>query len=90
MVGKTSIVELVNEFNTCKFVLGCDSGGVHLANACGVKVYVLFGPTNPLVTVPCFNASKIIIQSSSSPETGGCDINLLTPEEVFNATKNEL
>ena len=33
---------------------------------------------------------KIIIQSSSSPETGGCDINLLTPEEVFNATKNEL
>ena len=88
MVGKTSIVGLFNEFNTCKFVLGCDSEECILLNM-WVKVYVLLAPPNPLVTARALT-SKIIIQSKLLPETGGCDINLLTPEEVFNATKNEL
>lgn len=90
MVGETTLLELIKEFTSCKFILGCDSGGVHLANAFGSKVFTLFGPTNPLVTSPCYNSPKMIIKPNLCPEIGGSDINLLSPKEVFMMTKSEL
>ena len=58
-VGKTSILELAHEFSTCRMVVGCDSGAVHLASAIGTPTLTIFGPTNSTVTAPCFEVSKI-------------------------------
>jgi ADP-heptose:LPS heptosyltransferase/lauroyl/myristoyl acyltransferase len=90
MTGETSLLELIKEFTSCKFIIGCDSGGVHLANAFGSKVFALFGPTNPMVTSPCYNSPKMIIKPNLCPEIGGIDINLLSPKEVFMMTKTEI
>ena len=40
----------------CRVLVTNDTGGMHLANALGVAVIGLFGPTNPLRTGPVFNA----------------------------------
>ena len=58
-VGKTSILELAQEFSTCRMVVGCDSGAVHLASAIGTPTLTIFGPTNSTATAPCFELSKI-------------------------------
>jgi ADP-heptose:LPS heptosyltransferase len=88
--GETTISELAEEFRTCRAVIGCDSGGVHLANSLGVKVFVLFGPTNPKVTSPCFDSDYQIILPEGSPESGGLDINRLAPSEVFDVVTENL
>jgi heptosyltransferase-2 len=83
LTGKTSLPELADEFASCEIVVGCDSGGVHLANSLGTKVVVLFGPTNPQMTKPCYDSPLIVIQPKDSPIEGGCDMSLITPSEVF-------
>lgn len=88
--GETSISELAEEFRTCRAVIGCDSGGVHLANALGVKVFVLFGPTNPVMTSPYFNSDCEVILPKGSPKSGGLEMNRLAPTEVFDVVSKNL
>ena len=59
MTGKTSIKSLAFEFANCSLVLGCDSGAVHLSSAVGTPTLTIFGPTNSVVTAPCFAIPKI-------------------------------
>jgi heptosyltransferase II len=87
LTGKTSLVELVDEFLTCKMVIGCDSGGVHLANSIGVKTVVLFGPTNPLLTRPCFDSPLLVIQPHKPSSSGGLPMSLLSVNKVFEKCK---
>ncbi len=82
-VGKTTLVELADEFLKCRMIIGCDSGGVHLANSLGVKTVVLFGPTNPILTKPCFNSPLLVIQPNESPSCGGVSMELLSVKMVF-------
>ena len=66
-VGKTSVLQLANEYLTCQVIIGCDSGGVHLASSLGVPTVTMFGPTNPIVTSPCYaTIRKEIIQKGVS------------------------
>ncbi|MBT5715760.1 MAG: hypothetical protein HOI70_02490 [Opitutae bacterium] len=83
LTGKTSLPELADEFASCEIVVGCDSGGVHLANSLGTKVIVLFGPTNPQITKPCYDSPLIVIQPKDSPSEGGYDMSLIKASEVF-------
>jgi len=83
LTGKTSLPELADEFASCEIVVGCDSGGVHLANSLGTKVVVLFGPTNPQTTRPCYDSPLIVIQPKDSPKEGGRAMSLISPSEVF-------
>ena len=83
LTGKTSLPELADEFASCEMVVGCDSGGVHLANSLGTKVVVLFGPTNPQITKPCYDSPLIVIQPKDSPTEGGYDMSLIKASEVF-------
>lgn len=39
--------ELKNSISECDLVFGNDTGTLHLASACGVKTFTLFGPTDP-------------------------------------------
>ena len=66
LCGKTSLSELAEELASCAKVVGNDSGGMHLANALGSPSAVLFGPTNPKVTAPCFNVPLKIIQAKKT------------------------
>ena len=77
LAGKTSILELAQEFLTCSIVIGCDSGAVHLANTVGVPSVVIFGPTNPVVTRPVYTSANIICK----PDKGN-SVNDITPKEV--------
>ena len=67
--GQTDLVTFARELATCAFLVGNDTGGVHLANALGTPVHVLYGPTNPLVTGPFFEAERNIIQPTDCPKS---------------------
>jgi len=75
--GQTNMRELAEELAACNLVVGADTGGMHLANAVGSSVAVLFGPTNPLVTGPFFDAPKFNIQPEGCPPEGGSSIQSL-------------
>ena len=80
--GQTNMRELAGELAACDLVVGNDTGGMHLANAVGTPVAVLFGPTNPLVTGPFFDAPRLNIQPEGCPPEGGSSIQLLEPGTV--------
>ena len=64
-----------------------DTGGMHLANALGVPVVGLFGPTNPVRTGPVFNAPRAILQAPGSTPTGGGRLADLEAETVLAAVR---
>jgi ADP-heptose:LPS heptosyltransferase len=66
LCGMTSLLGLEKELASCAKVIGNDSGGMHLANAVGSPSVVLFGPTNPKVTAPCFNVPLEIIRAEET------------------------
>ena len=80
--GQTNMRELAGELAACDLVVGNDTGGMHLANAVGTPVAVLFGPTNPLVTAPFFDAPRLNIQPEGCPPEGDSSIQLLEPGAV--------
>ncbi len=59
-------------------------GGMHLANAVGTPVAVLFGPTNPLTTGPFFSSPKTCIQSKACSSLGGTSMKSLSVEDVYH------
>lgn len=84
MAGKTSLRKLTFELAGCGLVVGNDTGGMHLANAVGTPVAVLYGPTNPLSTGPFFNSPKVCIQPKGSSSAGGASMKSLSVEDVFH------
>ena len=62
-----------------------DTGGMHLANALGVPVIALFGPTNPVRTGPVFAAPVRILQPPGCPPTGGAALPASPRETVIQA-----
>jgi heptosyltransferase-2 len=67
-----------------------DTGGMHLANALGVPLIALFGPTNPVRTGPVFATPVHILQPPGCPPTGGGALIDLTPTTVIAAVKKLL
>lgn len=80
--GKTTLLGFAEELSKCRLVISNDSGGLHLANALGVPVIGLYGPTNPLRTGPVFSSPFILAQPEGCPATGGKPLSELTPEAV--------
>ncbi|WP_269540868.1 glycosyltransferase family 9 protein [Cerasicoccus fimbriatus] len=80
--GKTNLMEFASELLACRVLVTNDTGGMHLANALGVPVIVVFGPTNPIRTGPCFDAPRVLLQPPNCAPTGGGDISQVTPEVV--------
>jgi len=62
-----------------------DTGGMHLANALGVPLIALFGPTNPVRTGPVFSAPVVILQPPGCPPTGGNSLAEISPAVVAAA-----
>jgi ADP-heptose:LPS heptosyltransferase len=86
--GETDLEGLAKELATCVLIVGNDTGGIHLANALGTPVVVLYGPTNPIVTGPLFNSPKACMQPKGCSPAGGTSMEALSVESVLNGIKS--
>jgi heptosyltransferase-2 len=80
--GKTDLPAYAARLLECRLLVTNDTGGMHLANALGVPLVVLFGPTNPVRTGPVFEGPACILQPANCAATGGGSLMDLRPEIV--------
>lgn len=74
LAGRTTLPEYAARLRACRLLVTNDTGGMHLANALGVPLIALFGPTNPVRTGPVFSAPVVILQPPSCAPAGGGDL----------------
>lgn len=90
LAGKTTLPAYCTRLSTCRYLVTNDTGGMHLANALGVPLIALFGPTNPLRTAPVFATTATLLQPPDCPPTGGASLASLTPDTVATALRTAL
>jgi heptosyltransferase-2 len=90
LAGRTDLVAFAEKLATCDLLVTNDTGAMHLANALGVPLLALFGPTNPVRTGPVFAAPFQVLQPPGCPPTGGATLAGLTPELVIAAIGKSL
>jgi ADP-heptose:LPS heptosyltransferase len=79
LTGNTSLVSLPALVKRADWVVSNDSGPMHLAAAMGVKVFAIFGPTDPRLfgPYPLGNAHNHVIQAPVG------DLRLLSARDVY-------
>jgi len=90
LAGRTTLPDYAARLLTCRVLITNDTGGMHLANALGVPLLALFGPTNPIRTGPVFASPTRILQPPGCPPTGGGSLADLTPASVTAALRELL
>lgn len=90
LAGRTDLPAYIARLQACRVLVSNDTGGLHLANALGVPVVGLFGPTNPVRTGPVFHAPKVLLQPPGCPPTGGASLERLEPSTVAATVRNLL
>lgn len=90
LAGKTDLPSFAAQLASCRALVTNDTGGMHLANALGVPLLALFGPTNPLRTGPIFSGPTAILQPPHCPDTGGASLATLTPDAVSTELRHLL
>jgi heptosyltransferase-2 len=90
LAGKTGLLEFAERLRACALLVANDTGGMHLANALGVPLIGLFGPTNPVRTGPIFASGVTILQPPGCPRTGGGSLSDLSAEAVVAALRRQL
>lgn len=90
LAGKTDLDGFAAALAGCRLLVSNDTGGMHLANALGVAVVALFGPTNPVRTGPVFAAPYRILQPPGCPPTGGTPLAELEAGAVIAAVRDLL
>ncbi len=60
--GKSSLKGLVEIIRRARFLVTNDSGPMHIAAALGVPVFAVFGPTDPGLTGPYGNGTRVVIK----------------------------
>jgi ADP-heptose:LPS heptosyltransferase len=88
LAGRTGLLEFAARLAQCRLLVSNDTGGMHLANALGVPLVALFGPTNPIRTGPVFSSPYRILQPPGCPPTGGGSLAELPPEAVVAAVRD--
>lgn len=82
LAGKTTLPVYAERLRACRLLVTNDTGGMHLANALGVPLIALFGPTNPIRTGPVFAGPTRILQPPGCPAAGGAALANLAPETI--------
>lgn len=90
LAGRTTLKEFGARLRACTVLVSNDTGGMHLANALGIPVIALFGPTNPVRTAPVFSSAVEILQPPGCPPTGGAALVDLAPDSVAAALRRHL
>ena len=88
--GRTSLPTYAARLSACRLLVTNDTGGLHLANALGVPLVGLFGPTNPLRTGPIFSTPFKLLQPPGCAPTGGGALKKLAPEIVAASVRDLL
>ncbi len=88
LAGKTDLMGFAAALGRCRLLVSNDTGGMHLANALGIPVVGLFGPTNPVRTGPVFAAPFRVLQPPACPPTGGAPLSDLPAETVAAAVRD--
>jgi len=96
--GRTDLPAFARRLAACRLLVTNDTGGMHLANALGVPLLALFGPTNPRRTGPVFGgrdpATGIppvrILQPPGCPPIGGGSLADLPPDLVVAQVREQL
>ncbi len=60
LVGKTSLVQLIEELRNCHLLLTNDTGTMHLAALLGVPLVAVFGSTEPTLTGPLGDRHRVV------------------------------
>ncbi|HUF63495.1 MAG TPA: glycosyltransferase family 9 protein [Verrucomicrobiales bacterium] len=81
--GQTTLTGFAAALQRCRLMICNDTGGMHLANALGVPLVAVFGPTNPIRTGPVFRAPFQVIQPPGCPAQGGAEIGEVLPGAVL-------
>jgi len=66
LVGKTSLLEMIEWLRLSRLTLTNDTGPMHVAAALGNPVVALFGPTNPASTGP-YGQLQNVLQTAALP-----------------------
>jgi lipopolysaccharide heptosyltransferase I len=92
LVGRTTLEELVAVFGRLDLLVTPDTGLMHIADAIGLPLVAVFGPTDPARTGPYFQRERVL-RSDVCPESpclkrrcdrGFCDaMQAVSGEEVF-------
>jgi ADP-heptose:LPS heptosyltransferase/lauroyl/myristoyl acyltransferase len=90
LAGKTTLPEFAARLRSSRLLVTNDTGGMHLANALGVPLLALFGPTNPLRTAPVFSSPVRILQPPHCPPAGGAPLAALPPDTAAAALRELL
>jgi ADP-heptose:LPS heptosyltransferase/lauroyl/myristoyl acyltransferase len=90
LAGRTDLPGYAERLRRCRLLVTNDTGGMHLANALGVPLVALFGPTNPMRTGPVFSAPFRILQPDGCAPTGGAPLAGLAPGTVVDAVRGYL
>lgn len=90
VAGKTDLRSFSARLGECRLLVTNDTGGMHLANALGVPLVVLFGPTNPVRTGPVFSGPSRVLQPPGCPRQGGSALETLSPETVIASVRTLL
>jgi heptosyltransferase-2 len=85
LAGQTDLPGFAAQLSTCALLVTNDTGGMHLANALGVPLIALFGPTNPVRTGPVFHAPRRVLQPPTGPALAD-----LAPASVIAAVQEQL
>jgi len=85
LAGQTTLAGFAAALLGCRLLVANDTGGMHLANALGVPLIALFGPTNPIRTGPVYASPYRILQPPGCPPAGGGSLRYLAPEAVIAA-----
>lgn len=94
LAGQTTLPQLLGLASLASLFISNDSGPMHLANALGVPVVGIFGPTDPAVTGPAQPPSRVIKKDvpcwpcfyRTCPYDHRCMMNI-TAEDVFRAAE---
>jgi heptosyltransferase-2 len=58
--GKTSLSQLAAILSRCRLFVTNDTGPMHVADALGIPIVAIFGPTDPVVTPPFGKTHTIV------------------------------
>ena len=97
LTGQTDLRRLASLISQSKLFVTNDSGPMHIANALGVPVIAIFGPTDPGTTGP-FQDPAVVIKKDTvcwpcsyrdCPFDHRC-MTAIAPEEIFAACQRFL
>lgn len=80
--AKLGDAEIIRRIGACTVAIGTDCRLTHIANALGVPVVAVYGPTNPIRNGLVYEAPRAVVRPRNSPPQGGVLVELVDVGDV--------